>query len=56
MLGRRAAVVTYIRLQQFVDGDGRPITKSSEETRVWERQSYEWKNVHFHRSIPNQLQ
>jgi calcium/calmodulin dependent protein kinase II association protein len=44
------AVVTYVRLNQRVDGDGRAGTAGFEETRVWERREGTWHNVHFHRS------
>ena len=44
------AVVTYVRLNQRVDADGRPVTTGFEETRVWERREGIWRNVHFHRS------
>lgn len=51
MLGEDAAVVTYVRLQQVLS-NGRPRTKVSEETRVWEKRDGKWKNVHFHISSP----
>jgi ketosteroid isomerase-like protein len=44
------AVVAYYRLTQFVDGDGHPGTRGTEETRVWQRQNGRWRHVHFHRS------
>ncbi len=44
------AVVAYYRLTQFVDGDGHPGTRGTEETRVWQRQNDRWRHVHFHRS------
>ena len=44
------AIVCYVRLTQFLDANGTPHTKSSEETRVWHKQNGEWKHVHFHRS------
>ena len=44
------AIVAYYRLTQFVDGDGRPGTRGTEETRVWQRQNGRWRHVHFHRS------
>ena len=44
------AVVTYVRLTQRLDAAGQPITSSTEETRVWQRQGDHWKHVHFHRS------
>jgi len=51
LIGDNAAVVSYIRLQQKLDGNGRPMTVATEETRVWEKKDGgQWKNVHFHRS------
>jgi calcium/calmodulin-dependent protein kinase (CaM kinase) II len=44
------AVVAYYRLTQFVDGDGHPGTRGTEETRVWQRHNGRWQHVHFHRS------
>jgi calcium/calmodulin-dependent protein kinase (CaM kinase) II len=44
------AVVAYYRLTQFVDADGHPGTRGTEETRVWQRQNGRWRHVHFHRS------
>jgi calcium/calmodulin-dependent protein kinase (CaM kinase) II len=52
LLGQDAAVVSYIRLIQKLDGNGVPITVSVEETRVWQRVNGRWKHVHFHRSAP----
>jgi ketosteroid isomerase-like protein len=46
------AVVSYIRLNQRVTGDGSPVTRPVEETRVWQKQKGRWKHVHFHRSVP----
>lgn len=43
------AVIAYVRLTQKMS-DGKPITTSMEETRVWHRQHSKWKHVHFHRS------
>ena len=45
------AVVSYIRLVQYLDAQGSPQTGKSEETRVWQRQQDSWKHVHFHRSV-----
>ena len=50
LLGSDAAVVSYVRLIQKLDGDGTPTTSAVEETRVWQRTQGEWKHVHFHRS------
>ena len=44
------AIVAYFRLTQLVDGDGRPGTRGTEETRIWQRQNDRWRHVHFHRS------
>ena len=46
------AVISYVRLNQRVSGDGAPSTRSVEETRVWQKQNGVWKHVHFHRSAP----
>ena len=45
-------VISYVRLNQRVSGDGSPVTYSFEETRVWQRQDGQWRHVHFHRSVP----
>ena len=45
-----AAVVTYARLVQRLDGDGKPITAAGMETRVWQKVDGKWKHVHFHRT------
>ena len=50
LLGNDAAVVSYVRLVQFVGGDERPRTDGFEETRVWHRENGNWRHVHFHRS------
>ena len=44
------ALVTYIRLIQESDSNDETSTRCCEESRVWHRQSDEWKNIHFHRS------
>jgi calcium/calmodulin-dependent protein kinase (CaM kinase) II len=44
------AVVTYVRLSQFLGPDGVAYTAATEETRVWQRRNGTWKHVHFHRS------
>ncbi|XP_028930627.1 calcium/calmodulin-dependent protein kinase type II subunit beta isoform X5 [Ornithorhynchus anatinus] len=48
VIGDDAACIAYIRLTQYVDGQGRPRTGQSEETRVWHRRDGKWQNVHFH--------
>ena len=45
-----AAVCSYTRAVQTVDGEGNPATVFSHETRVWEWVETKWKNVHMHRS------
>jgi hypothetical protein len=50
LMGRDAAVVSYVRLVQRLDESGKPITTRGEETRVWQRQNGVWRHVHFHRS------
>lgn len=47
-----AAVLSYVRLNQRVLADGSPVTRVSEETRVWQRTDGRWRHVHFHRSTP----
>jgi ketosteroid isomerase-like protein len=44
------AIVSYVRLVQWIAEAGVPSTASYEETRVWERQGSTWRHVHFHRS------
>ncbi|CAL8297491.1 unnamed protein product, partial [Gadus morhua 'NCC'] len=48
LIGEDAACIAYIRLTQYVDGQGRPRSSQSEETRVWHRRESRWQNVHFH--------
>ncbi|XP_006832156.1 PREDICTED: calcium/calmodulin-dependent protein kinase type II subunit beta isoform X8 [Chrysochloris asiatica] len=48
VIGEDAACIAYIRLTQYLDGQGRPRTSQSEETRVWHRRDGKWLNVHFH--------
>src|SRR5262249_5953677 len=45
------AVVSYVRLNQRVDGQGAPRETAVAETRVWQRQGGRWRHVHFHRSM-----
>ena len=51
LLGEQAAVISYVRLVQYVDDAGQPQTSRFEETRVWELQEQGWRHVHFHRSV-----
>ncbi|XP_077202274.1 calcium/calmodulin-dependent protein kinase type II subunit gamma isoform X12 [Paroedura picta] len=48
VIGDDAACIAYIRLTQYIDGQGRPRTTQSEETRVWHRREGKWLNVHYH--------
>ncbi|XP_035308017.1 calcium/calmodulin-dependent protein kinase type II subunit gamma isoform X8 [Cricetulus griseus] len=48
VIGEDAACIAYIRLTQYIDGQGRPRTSQSEETRVWHRRDGRWLNVHYH--------
>lgn len=45
------AVLSYVRVNQRITADG-PVSRSVEETRVWQKQKNGWKHVHFHRSAP----
>ena len=49
------AVISYVRLNQRVLEDGSPVTRTVEETRVWQRQNGVWKHVHFHRAAYDQV-
>lgn len=49
LLSEGAALIAYVRLVQKLDAEGRPITVSSEETRVWQKLGGQWRHVHFHR-------
>lgn len=46
-----AAVVSYVRLTQRADAEGKVTISRCEETRVWQRIGGQWKHVHFHRSM-----
>eukprot|EP00177_Eucheuma_denticulatum_P001797 GFKZ01003218.1.p1 GENE.GFKZ01003218.1~~GFKZ01003218.1.p1 ORF type:complete len:131 (+),score=14.89 GFKZ01003218.1:485-877(+) len=47
------AIVTYVRLVQEAEDVGPAPTLATEETRVWQKQDGNWRNVHFHRSHPS---
>ncbi|MGC4007250.1 MAG: DUF4440 domain-containing protein [Pirellulales bacterium] len=50
-LGADAALVLYTRLVQVNTPNG-PVTKRTEETRVWQKTNGTWKLAHLHRSPP----
>lgn len=45
-----AAVLSYVRVVQKLDGNGNPVSVAALETRVWMKTTSGWKHVHFHRS------
>ncbi|CAC5402158.1 CAMK2 [Mytilus coruscus] len=53
LLGEDAASIAYIRLTQFIDRSGLPVTTQQEETRVWQRKDGKWQNVHLHSAKDN---
>lgn len=44
------AVVTYVRLVQTCDREGKVAESAGSETRVWVKGPGGWKHTHFHRS------
>ena len=50
MLGKDAAVVAYVRLNQRARTDGTTASHAFAETRIWEKQGERWRHVHFHRT------
>lgn len=52
-LGADAAVLSYVRLTQYLDANGAAQTARVEETRVWQKIDGRWQHVHFHRSTSN---
>ena len=53
LLSPDVALVAYVRLTQALDDAGRPVTRTSEETRIWQKRGDQWRHVHFHRSLPS---
>ena len=53
LLAADVALVAYVRLTQTLDEAGKPVTRCSEETRLWQKQAGHWKHVHVHRSLPS---
>ncbi len=50
LLSEGSALVAYVRLVQKLDADGKPVTVSSQETRLWQKLGGRWQHIHFHRS------
>jgi calcium/calmodulin-dependent protein kinase (CaM kinase) II len=50
MLSEDSACITYIRLTQNMESDGKLVTVQQEETRIWQRKGSHWVCVHFHSS------
>ncbi|XP_033097094.1 calcium/calmodulin-dependent protein kinase type II delta chain-like isoform X2 [Anneissia japonica] len=50
LIGEDTAVIAYVRLTQFINSSGLPVTQQSEETRVYQRKESKWQHIHFHRS------
>ncbi len=50
LLGDQGAVISYVRLTQYLDGNGEPQTAQIQETRVWQAINGQWKHVHAHRA------
>ena len=48
------AIVSYVRVNQRRQADGSPVTRTVEETRIWQKIDGTWKHVHFHRSLPGE--
>lgn len=50
LMGADSAVLSYVRLTQYLDATCAPQTGRVEETRVWQKFDGKWQHVHFHRS------
>lgn len=50
MLSDNVALLTYVRLVQWIDDGGAARTERFEETRLWQLRDGKWRHVHFHRS------
>lgn len=48
--GDNVVVLAYTRLDQSLDGNNAPVSKTCTETRVWENRDGNWLHVHFHKS------
>ncbi len=49
-LGDGAVVLSYVRVDQLLDENKAPVTKTKSETRIWEKKNGLWKLVHLHKS------
>lgn len=47
------AIVCYVRINQCIGADGESWSQTFSETRIWEKNSNQWRHVHFHRSPTN---
>ncbi len=45
------AVISCVRVNQRLTGDGSPVIKTVAETRIWQRKDGRWRHVHFHRTV-----
>ena len=48
--GDNVVVLAYTRLDQSLDENNAPVSKTCSETRVWEKRDGKWLHVHFHKS------
>ncbi|XP_031552171.1 calcium/calmodulin-dependent protein kinase type II delta chain-like isoform X2 [Actinia tenebrosa] len=48
LLSEESACICYMRLTQTIASNGNPVTKQTEETRVWQKKGNTWLNVHLH--------
>ena len=55
MLGDKAAVISYVRVDQLLDTTTttttKPVTKTMSETRIWEQRNGRLLHIHFHKSL-----
>ena len=49
-LGDNAVVLSYVRVDQLLDDNKIPVTKTKSETRIWENRDGTWLLVHLHKS------
>ena len=48
--GKHCAVISYTRVDQTLNAEQKPITKTVSETRIWEVRDDALVHVHFHKS------